>query len=325
MELLEFDDSDLNPNVDIIKPIISRNGLECENCGNNMRDAETYYVCENCGQIAEHIQKEVNINDCKAHYNSNKSGKGVSNGKHNSNNNTDHKSLALSKIKDNIKMLNANSKNVRIPESVISFAIQKIYNSIRNYRVSRCDRKNGIIANCLLVACRHLHIPRTPDEIAEIMQIEKTVITSNQTIVLKYIQEHNLFIANENLPEFEFMNRFANALNLKPIYINFAIELLNAEQVRCLTIIHNSKLNTRCAGVINFLLEIYGNKTIQEEIIDIDPVTAKKIEEITKVAQTTFKKTTQIFYKYYRLFKSTFKRNRMPMPKEWQRKIKDHC
>lgn len=319
MELLVFEDID-PADVDVIKPIIIRTGIECENCGCNMKDAESYYVCENCGQIGEYIQKEVNINDCKAQYNSNKSGKGISNGRHNTNSNTDHKSLALSKIKDHIKMLNANSPNVRVPECVISFAIQKIYNSIRSHRVSRCNRKIGIIANCLLVACKHLHIPRTPEEIAQIMQISKTVITNSQTIVLKYIQEHNLFIANENLPEFEFMNRFAEALNLKPIYTNFAIELLNAEQTRCLTVLHNSKLNTRCAGVIFFLLNIYGNKTIQDDIQDIEPITSKRIAEITKVAETTYKKTTNVFHDYYKLFKPTFKRNHMPMPKSWKPK-----
>ena len=116
------------------------------------------------------------------------------------------------------------------------------------------------------------------------------------------------------------MLRFCETLHIKKIYITFALALLKREEKKKLVIIHNSKLNTRCAGVIYFLLGIYGSKELQEDLPDLNPITQDSIHQATAVAPTTYKKTTQIFEQYYNKFKKTFKQYQMRMPKKWKKK-----
>lgn len=295
-------------------------GVVCENCNIDMVMQEQYYLCEKCGNIGEFISKQITLTDCKTNYNSNKSGKGsyMSNGRHN-NNSTDHKLVSMKKLLQSMRSINENSTHMRLPEYVLSFAL-KIYESFKADRVSRCNKKKGIIANCMLLACNHFSIPRTPKEIATILGINETVITNNQPIVADHVKTHNLFVDATNDNDYMFMLRFCETLHIKKIYITFALALLKREEKKKLVIIHNSKLNTRCAGVIYFLLGIYGSKELQEDLPDLNPITQDSIHQATAVAPTTYKKTTQIFEQYYNKFKKTFKQYQMRMPKKWKKK-----
>ena len=120
-----------------------------------------------------------------------------------------------------------------INQKIINEA-KSLYNVITEIKISRGANRDGIIAACVYFACKDCQVPRSSKEIANVFDIDITVMTKG----CKKFQEimflnknNNHRIENKSIKPNDFIERFCNKLNIDNKEISRILDICNNENI----------------------------------------------------------------------------------------------
>tara|TARA_Y100000389_G_C17426882_1_gene500090 strand:- start:36 stop:1016 length:981 start_codon:yes stop_codon:yes gene_type:complete len=178
-----------------------------------------------------------------------------------------------------------------LPSIIINEA-KSIYNIISNTKISRGSNRIGIKAATVYFACKECNVPRSSKEIADIFNIDITVMTKGvkkcQEILYMNKLNKNRFKNHESIYPIDFIERFCNKLNIDQYVDN--IKLI------CKITIDNNIISENtppsiAAGCIFLFLK---NNNIK--------ISKKQISETCRISEVTINKCTKKLELHNNLF-----------------------
>ena len=94
---------------------------------------------------------------------------------------------------------------------------KSLYNSISEIKISRGSNRDGIIAACVYFACKECKVPRASKEIAEIFDIDITIMTKGCKSfqeIMNLNKKNKKRIVNKSINPKDFIDRFCDKLNI---------------------------------------------------------------------------------------------------------------
>ena len=166
----------------------------------------------------------------------------------------------------------ANNINQKITNEAKS-----LYNTICEIKISRGSNRDGIIAACVYYACKECEVPRSTKEIAQIFNINITVMTKgckNFQEIMNLNKKNKNRVQNRSINPVDFIERFSDNLNID---IHKVKKICN----KCLkeNIISNNTPQSIAAGCIYYY--------VKENNIDISK---KTLSDICKISEVTINK-----------------------------------
>ena len=161
---------------------------------------------------------------------------------------------------------------------------KSLYNSISEIKISRGSNRAGIIAACVYFACKECNVPRASKEVAEIFDIDITIMTKGCKSfqeIMNLNKKNKKRIVNKTINPKDFIDRFCDKLNIDVKKIEEICDI-------CLqnNIISQNTPQSIAAGCIYFHIKknnININKKSLSEVCKISEVTInkcfKKIDE----------------------------------------------
>jgi len=161
---------------------------------------------------------------------------------------------------------------------------KSLYNSISEIKISRGSNRAGIIAACVYFACKECNVPRASKEVAEIFDIDITIMTKGCKSfqeIMNLNKKNKKRIVNKSINPKDFIDRFCDKLNIDVKKIEEICDI-------CLqnNIISQNTPQSIAAGCIYFHIKknnININKKSLSEVCKISEVTInkcfKKIDE----------------------------------------------
>ena len=166
-----------------------------------------------------------------------------------------------------------------------------------------------MIAACLFHACKLQNEPRSPKEIADIYDLEIKHINKGCRKFLELIDIESLNTEFNSSKSYDFIDRFANKLNLTKEHIKIAKDISN--NIHNLDISSTHEPPSVAAGCIFMVAIVYR--------LDI---TKKQISEIFRISDVTISKTYRRIYPFHNIIMNnkitelvTQKRNQLPVTK----------
>ncbi len=166
---------------------------------------------------------------------------------------------------------------------------KSLYNSISEIKISRGSNRDGIIAACVYFACKECNVPRASKEIAEIFDIDITIMTKGCKSfqeIMNLNKKNKKRIANKSINPKDFIDRFCDKLNIDVKKIEDICDL-------CLknNIISQNTPQSIAAGCIYF--------HIKKNNLDI---TKKSLSDVCKISEVTINKCFKKIDEHKQLF-----------------------
>ena len=166
---------------------------------------------------------------------------------------------------------------------------KSLYNSISEIKISRGSNRDGIIAACVYFACKECNVPRASKEIAEIFDIDITIMTKGCKSfqeIMNLNKKNKKRIANKSINPKDFIDRFCDKLNIDVKKIEEICDL-------CLknNIISQNTPQSIAAGCIYFY--------IKKNDLDI---TKKSLSDVCKISEVTINKCFKKIDEHKHLF-----------------------
>ena len=187
-------------------------------------------------------------------------------------------------------------KKNNIPNIIINEA-KSLYSIVSETKISRGSNRKGIIAACVFYACKECNVPRSTKEIAEIFNLESTVMTKGckkcqEIIAMNKMNKKRVLNTVSIKPE-DFIKRFCNRLNLT----QEDTEKINKICIISLdnNIISENTPPSIASGCIYYL--------IKKKDIDISK---KEISDICKISEVTINKCCKKLENKDELFSELF-------------------
>ena len=154
---------------------------------------------------------------------------------------------------------------------------KSLYSNICEIKISRGSNRDGIIAACVYFACKECNVPRASKEIAEVFDIDITVMTKGCKKfqeIMNLNKKNKNRIKNKSINPRDFIERFCDKINIE---IN---EIYNICDI-CLenNIISQNTPQSIAAGCIYYY--------IKKNSLDINK---KDLSDICKISEVTINK-----------------------------------
>jgi len=182
-------------------------------------------------------------------------------------------------------------KKNNLPSIIINEA-KSIYKIISNTKISRGSNRIGIKAATVYFACKECNVPRSSKEIADIFNINITIMTKGikKCQEILYMNKNNKHRFNNHNPIYpdDFIDRFCNRLNMDN-YINDVKKI-------CQISIENDIIseNTPPSIAAGCIFLFSKKKKLN--------ITKKDISDICKISEVTINKCTKKLELYDSLF-----------------------
>ena len=191
-------------------------------------------------------------------------------------------------------IINDNCLKHNINQKIINEA-KSLYSNISEIKISRGSNRDGIIAACVYFSCKECEVPRSTKEIAEIFNINITVMTKgckNFQEIMNLNKKNKNRVQNRSIHPNDFIERFCDNLSLD---IDEIKKICNI----CLenNIIANNTPQSIASGCIYFYIKINNLNTTKKDLADICKISEvtinkcfKKIEDNAELFNDLFNK-----------------------------------
>lgn len=297
----------------------------CLNCNISMEPMKFHYRCPECGMdssIPKTIGGEYNESIINNHNTNNTSASklkivGKKCGryqkayyKHDSN----YKNTQFKNTMKQLNRFNDNSKTIRFQQIILKQTTE-LYSIIQsNNIVKRGNSRKGLLAACLSrILCKN-HITKKDTIIAKFFELDKTYISKGNKQLNELYNEKKIIFQKDKKEDLinDYITQYFMALNIDQKYKQFAIDIINASCSVKMRGENNSKISTKCAGVV-YILGI--QKDLDYAISDI--------QKHCNISKTTFMRYYMFILNNRKRLKHIFIEHNIPALKKKDKKKKD--
>tara|TARA_B100000963_G_scaffold239550_1_gene209545 strand:- start:1171 stop:2145 length:975 start_codon:yes stop_codon:yes gene_type:complete len=161
---------------------------------------------------------------------------------------------------------------------IISQTAKSLYRILSETKVSRGSNRTGVIAACVYNACKECGVPRSPNEISQMFDIESKIMTKgckNYTEIMRMSKGNKNRITDlKSINLDDFIERFAYNLKFSETEIQVIMRLSSVSQD--LGLISDNTPASMAAGCIYLFSKYRQNSLTKKEISDVC-----KISEVT--------------------------------------------
>ena len=298
----------------------------CPSCGGLLRISDGVFVCTKCGleikqtALSSDDSNTVSVNNNSVNAKGFISMRFIGKKSYGYNRNLLKSCSNYSQYRKNntLKEMhnwNAQSVNMKLPKNVMDEANNMFAKIKENGYVYRKDVKKGVQSACLYYACYNNGISKTPNEIAQIVQIAEKFHSAGDRILRDLNERGVIELPSKINPIMDYTERYFELLNIPKKYKEFVIDIIKQADVDKLHVLCDSKNNTKCIGAIYMLID-----RVKELRNTIDK---DRIDKECEISKTTFVKYYTLLCKFYRRFVHIFVKHRIPMKSEWRENIAD--
>jgi transcription initiation factor TFIIIB Brf1 subunit/transcription initiation factor TFIIB len=175
-------------------------------------------------------------------------------------------------------------KKHNLPNIIINEA-KSLYSIISKTKISRGANRKGIIAACVYFSCKECNVPRSSNEIAEMFNIESTIMTKGvkkcQEIISMNKKNKKRLTTSPSIHAHDFIERFCNRLGID----EESTQKITTICRKCMdeNLISENTPPSIAAGCIYYYIK-------QNEI---ENTTKKDISTICKISEVTINKCTK--------------------------------
>lgn len=199
-------------------------------------------------------------------------------------NSVPYKERALHEVFDSFSV----AQNNGIPTCIIDQA-KSMYKILSEAKISRGSNRKGLIASCIYMSCKKGNVPRSAKEIADIFDLDITVMTNG---CKNFIEIWNMvnrkkggnIVLNASHSD-DFIHRFCSKLNVSPEILKLCIRI--SEKAEEFSIVSENTPPSVAAGSIYLACQL-ANLNISK----------KDISEVCKISEVTISKCYKKLYKY---------------------------
>ena len=166
---------------------------------------------------------------------------------------------------------------------------KSLYNSISEIKISRGSNRDGIIAACVYFACKECNVPRASKEIAEIFDIDITIMTKGCKSfqeIMNLNKKNKKRIVNKSINPKDFIDRFCDKLNINVKKIEEICDICLKQNI-----ISQNTPQSIAAGCIYF--------HIKKNSLDISK---KSLSDVCKISEVTINKCFKKIDEHKELF-----------------------
>lgn len=303
----------------------------CKNCGQDMLVNSDMMICKNCGMevkndtavgVEEHTSAKTNNVNSNGYLSVKIVGKG--NYVHQKNmykTSSSYPQKSRIDILREMKRYNDNSDMIKFPLDILQQTCEMFSAIKKSGMIFRKDGKRGVLAACIYYSAYAAGITKTPIEIANFIGINEKFYIQGDRIVQELSERGFITISQKINPTNDYVERYMTLLGIisdkaveersadEKRYKEFVIDIIARAEKYKLHIINDSKPNTKAIGVIYLL-------TLREK--NLRHVRAAQIESTCAISRNTYMKYYELIIQHYKLFKKSFKKYRILMPKGWK-------
>ena len=182
--------------------------------------------------------------------------------------------------------------NHSINQKIVNEA-KSLYSNISEIKISRGSNRAGIIAACVYFSCKECDVPRSSKEIAEIFDINITVMTKgckNFHEIMNLNKSNKTRIQNKSIHPNDFIERFSDKLN---------IDVLKIKNICKISLDNNIISQNTPQSIASGCIYYYIKKNKLE-------ITKKDLSNICKISEVTINKCYKKILEHDELFNNQF-------------------
>lgn len=155
-------------------------------------------------------------------------------------------------------------------------------------RIMRCVNRRSMIAACVFYACKLEKVPMSPKEIADIYSLEIKNVNRGCRKFLDFIDLDSIMCKFKSSQSCDFIERFANKLNIDEQYINKAKDI--SKNIHKLDLASTHEPPSVAAGCLLLVSNMHH--------LDLSK---KSISDVFNISDVTISKTYRRIHPYYKI------------------------
>ena len=182
--------------------------------------------------------------------------------------------------------------NHSINQKIVNEA-KSLYSNISEIKISRGSNRAGIIAACVYFSCKECEVPRSSKEIADIFDINITVMTKgckNFHEIMNLNKSNKTRIQNKSIHPQDFIERFSDKLN---------IDVFKIKNICKISLDNNIISQNTPQSIASGCIYYYIKKNKLE-------ITKKDLSNICKISEVTINKCYKKILEHDELFNNQF-------------------
>ena len=199
-------------------------------------------------------------------------------------NSVPYKERALHEVFDSFSV----ALNNGIPTCIIDEA-KSMYKVLSEAKISRGSNRKGLIASCIYMSCKKGNVPRSAKEIADIFDLDITVMTNGcknfiETWNMVNKQKNGNIVLNASQSD-DFIHRFCSKLSVSPEILNLCIRI--SKKAEEFSIVSENTPPSIAAGSIYLACQLTNIN-----------ISKKDISDVCKISEVTISKCYKKLFKY---------------------------
>ena len=201
-------------------------------------------------------------------------------------------------------------KGREVPHTVVQKTVN-MFEQIRENgnKVFRGNGRLGVMGACMYYSFVDEGQTRTPKEIASILEVEERYISQGDKRLLKFCERGLIELPENENAAHDFTEQFLAQLGIDMKYKAFVLDLINRANEKCLHIVNECRITTKCAGAIYFLCT---------RIPELRNVDKQQIADVCKISKSTFFRYYNLLMEKHPLIEKSLRRHGIPMPNSWR-------
>lgn len=292
----------------------------CPECGVEGRVQESLILCMQCGLTRPWFEYSDDVYDKSFQDNHNTSnngfasfqitGRGCNKDLHQSYRNacTEYSMLRRFNTMQELENKVYQYTGREVPATVIKKTVA-MFEQIREHggKVFRGNGRLGVMGACMYYSFVEVGQTRTPKEIAKILGVEERYVSQGDKRLLKFCEAKIIDLPDFDNATHDFAEQFLAQLGIDLKYKSFVLDVINRANQKCLHIINECRITTKCAGAI-YLLSIRVPLKVDKQ----------QIADVCKISKSTFLRYYNLLMDNHKLIEKSFRRNGIPMPTHWR-------
>ena len=187
---------------------------------------------------------------------------------------------------DDFQFIRLMAQNANIPMLIVNEAISYYKKIAESDSKFRGEKRDGIIASAVYIACRIHNYPRTPKEIADIFKLEPATATKGCKNAMTIIKNLEKDMDNKDKTQFGntkphlLISRYCSLLNINDELTNLAIFI--AMKIEKMNLMQENIPPSIASGIVYFIIQLCNLNISKTEVHDTSKISVVTINKCYK-------------------------------------------